>query len=119
MKQKIISTKTIIVIPVLFVFISLIKIGFNYYDSNNRMYDFVHKQAQTLNQYIIVHRSYYQNLYLNKIIPLNQKTILGLPAFSAFEISKNFSKSNHFGIKIQTVSDRARNLKNSANIDEI
>ncbi|MFT5659894.1 MAG: PAS domain S-box-containing protein/diguanylate cyclase (GGDEF)-like protein [Sulfurimonas sp.] len=83
------------------------------------MYNFVQKQSQTLNQFMLVHRNYYQNLYLNKTIPLNEKTLLGLPAFSAFEISQQFSKKNHFGVKIQTVSSRARNPKNQADINEL
>jgi len=118
MKHIIISTKTLILVPLLFVIISLFKIGLNYYDSKERMYDFVQKQSQTLNQFMMVHRTYYQNLYLNKTIPLNQQTLLGLPAFSAFDISEQFSKENHFKITVQTVSDRARNVKNQADSSE-
>ena len=119
MRQKLLSTKSIILVPILFIIISILKITYDYYDSQNKMYDFIQKQAQTLNQFMIVHRNYYQTLYLNKVIPFNKETLLGLPAFSAFNISETFSKSNHFEIKVQTVSDRARNHKNQADENEL
>lgn len=118
MKNVIISTKTLLLAPILFVIIFLIRIGADYYDSQNKMYDFAQKQSQVLNAFMIVHRNYYQNLYLNGTLPLNEKSLLGLPAFSAFEISKQFSERNSFDMSIQTVSDRARNEKNRADESE-
>lgn len=72
MNHIIITTKTIILFPILFLIMLVINFSFNYYDSQNKMYDFVQRQAQTLNSFMVVHRNYYQNLYLNKIIPLNK-----------------------------------------------
>ena len=119
MKNIIISTKTLILIPVLFVIILIGKVFLNYNSSQDRMYDFVQKQAQTLNEFMVVHRNYYQDLYLNKTIPLNEKTLLGLPAYSSFDISKQFSNQNYFDISVQTVSQRARNPKNNADKNEL
>jgi diguanylate cyclase (GGDEF)-like protein/PAS domain S-box-containing protein len=119
MKNIIISTKTLILIPVLFVIILIGKVFLNYNSSQDRMYDFVQKQAQTLNEFMVVHRNYYQDLYLNKTIPLNEKTLLGLPAYSSFNISKQFSAQNYFDISVQTVSQRARNQKNNADKNEL
>ena len=118
MKQVIISKKSILFIPFLFIVIVGFKIGLNYYNSTERMEDFVQKQAQTLNQFMLAHRDYYQKIYLNKTIALDEKTVVGLPAFSAYPISQTFSKQNHFNIKIQTVSNRARNEKNQADENE-
>jgi diguanylate cyclase (GGDEF)-like protein/PAS domain S-box-containing protein len=67
----------------------------------------------------MTHRNYYQDLYLKKIINLNEKTLAGLPAFSAAKISKTFSEQNRLEITMQTVSDRARNPKNQADIYEL
>lgn len=119
MKNTFISTRVILFVPILFVAIFLIKIAINYYDSENTRDDFIQKQAQTLNSFMVVHRNYYQNLYLNKTIPLNDKTLLGLPAFSAYDISKQFSKENHFDITVQTVSSNARNENNIADTSEL
>jgi len=83
------------------------------------MVDFVQRQAQTLNSFMMVHRNYYQKLYIDKTIPLNETTLLGLPAFSAYEISKTFSAQNTFNISVQTVSDKARNEKNQADSGEL
>jgi len=119
MNQIIITTKTIILFPILFLIMLVINFVFNYYDSKNKMYDFVQRQAQTLNSFMIVHRNYYQKLYLNKTIHLTEKTLSGLPAFSAFNISKTFSEQNTFNISVQTVSDKARNEKNQADQSEL
>lgn len=77
------------------------------------------KEAEVLNAHAMAHRNYYQKLFLNKIIPLNEKTLPALPAYSSYAISKTFSKNNTLNIKIQTVSDRARNPKNLADTDEL
>ena len=119
MNYIIISTKKLVIIPILFVVIFILKVSFSYFDSENKMYDFIQKQSQTLNQFMVVHRNYYQNLYLTKTIPLNEKTLLGLPAYSAFDISKQFSDQNYFDISVQTVSSRARNEKNYADKNEL
>jgi len=119
MKKTFISTKLILIVPILFIIVFLSKIIINYYESQNHMYDFVKKQAQTLDSFMLVHRNYYQNLYLNKIIPLNEETLKGLPAFSAFKISKEFSEQNLFDISVQIVSSDARNNKNKANKEEL
>jgi len=68
---------------------------------------------------MVTHRNYYQNLYLNKTIPLNEDSLSGLPAFSALPISNHFSKNNILKISIKTVSDRARNPKNHADAGEM
>jgi len=119
MNKIFISTKTIVLFPILFIILLVINFGFNYYDNKNKMYDFVKRQAQTLNSFMMVHRNYYQKLYIDKTITLNKNTLLGLPAFSAYQISKTFSTQNTFNISVQTVSDRARNEKNQADSSEL
>lgn len=117
MKQYILSTKTIILLPLVLFFIITLNIIYTYYDNERNINDFALQQAQTLNSFIVVHRDYYQKLYLDKIIPLDEKTLVGVPAFSALEISKTFSKENIFDITVETVSNNPRNPKNQA--DEI
>lgn len=83
------------------------------------MHEFVQKNASTLNTFILANREYYHKLYINKTLPLDENTYVGLPAFSSFEISKTFSSENAFDITVQTVSDRARNPKNAASESEL
>jgi diguanylate cyclase (GGDEF)-like protein/PAS domain S-box-containing protein len=119
MKNFTISTRTILVVPILFTLLFIVKVFYNYNDSKANMHDYIHKQASMLNSFILVHRDYYQNLYLNKTIPLDAQTLKGLPAFSAFEIAQTFSSQNSFDISVQTVSNRARNPKNEADAFEL
>lgn len=116
---KILKSRNIILFPIVLAILLISKLFYEYIESQNRIEDFVQKQAQSLNHFMIVHRNYYQDLYVNNIIPLNEKTLVGLPAFSASDISENFSNQNHFDIKVQTVSDKARNEKNQANNNEL
>lgn len=81
--------------------------------------DFARKHAQTLNTFMEVHRNYYQQLYIDKIIPLHEETVIGLPAFSASPISEKFSQQNSLKIKVKTVSDNPRNPKNQADFSEM
>jgi|GEM_PF-1310686 len=119
MDKILISAKTIALFPLIFIVMLSVQIGLKYYDTKIKIYDFVQKQAQTLNSFMMVHRTYYQQLYLDKTIPLNEQTLLGLPAYAAFDISKRFSNQNSFQISVQTVSDRARNDKNQADSSEL
>ena len=65
------------------------------------------------------HRDYYQKLFINGVFKLDEKSLVGLPAFSSSPISEAFSKDNPFNITIHTVSDRARNPQNSADKGEL
>ena len=118
-KRNIISKKIIIFIPILFILLTLIRINIHYNDNQESITLFITKHIQSIDSLFMVHRNYYQNLYLNKIIPLNAQTLKGLPAYSASIISEKFSAANQFHTTIQTVSDRARNPKNSANTYEL
>jgi len=68
---------------------------------------------------MLTHRKYYQGLYFDNTIFLDEKTLSGLPAFSAFPIAQQFSRENVMRIHIQSVSDRARNPKNLADANEL
>ncbi len=118
-KRNIISKRIIIIIPILFILLTAIRIYINYNDNQKSITRFITKHVQSIDSLFMVHRNYYQNLYLNKSIPLNAQTLKGLPAYSASIISEKFSALNQFQITIQTVSDRARNPKNSANTHEL
>jgi diguanylate cyclase (GGDEF)-like protein len=97
----------------------LLKVVYAYNDTKERRYEFAKKEAEVLNSYAMTHREYYQNFFINKIIPLNKETLSALPAFSSSIISETFSQQNPLNITIKTVSDRARNIKNSADSDEL
>ncbi|NPA60423.1 MAG: DUF3365 domain-containing protein, partial [Epsilonproteobacteria bacterium] len=119
MSYKIISKKLIIIIPIMFFIIAFVRIFLNYQENENAIKQFIFEQSKLVDSLYMTHRDYYQNLYLNKTLILDAKTVVGLPAFSASKISKNFSDNNRLKIKMQTVSDRARNPKNKADSYEL
>ncbi|WP_262823927.1 EAL domain-containing protein [Sulfurimonas gotlandica] len=103
----------------MFFIIAIVRISLNYYENKKSVELFVSEQSKLVDSLYMTHRNYYQDLYLNKIIPLDEKTLAGLPAFSAAKISKEFSEQNRLQITMQTVSDRARNPKNQADEYEL
>ncbi len=119
MSYKVISKKLILLVPIIFFTIASIRIFINYNENKKNVEEFISEQSRMIDSLYITHRSYYQNLYLNKIIKLDEKTIQGLPAYSASKISKIFSKNNKLHITMQTVSDRARNIQNQADEYEL
>ncbi|WP_457748686.1 EAL domain-containing protein [Sulfurimonas sp.] len=113
------NSKSLYIIPVVFLIVLLFRILYSYHETQVQVYNFVKKEAQVLNAHAMAHRNYYQKLFLNKTIQLNEKTLPALPAYSSYAISKTFSNNNILNIKIQTVSDRARNPKNKADKSEL
>lgn len=114
MSYKVISKKLIIIVPIMFFIIAFVRISLNYYENKKSVEEFISEQSKLVNSLYMTHRDYYQNLYLNDTIKLDAKTLAGLPAYSASQISKTFSEQNRLNITMQTVSDRARNPKNEA-----
>ncbi|WP_373034552.1 EAL domain-containing protein [Sulfurimonas sp.] len=119
MSYKVISKRLIIIVPIMFFIIAIVRISLNYHDNKKSVEQFISEQAKLVDSLYMIHRDYYQNLYLNKTIKLDEKTLAGLPAFSAAQISKTFSEQNRLQITMQTVSDRARNPKNQADKYEL
>ena len=113
------NKKILQLIPIVFMIVILFRITYAYNDIKSMEYEFAKSEAEVLSSYALVHRNYYQKLYINKDIALNEKSLLGLPAYSSKPISEIFSKNNPFDITIKTVSDRARNINNSANKSEL
>ncbi|MDD2652503.1 MAG: EAL domain-containing protein [Sulfurimonas sp.] len=105
-------------IPLLFLFIGAIKIAYIYSETKAHEAEFAKKEAEVLNSYAVENRNYYQQLFLDKTLDLNEKTLPALPAFSSHPISGKFSQNNPLRITLATVSDRARNPKNQANDEE-
>ncbi len=101
-------------VAIFFILIVLARIVYSYNKVEAYKLQYAKKEAQSLKDYSMAHRKYYQNLYLDNIIPLDEETLQGLPAYSSRPISKTFSEENNFDIRVKTVSDRARNPKNSA-----
>jgi len=119
MSFKIISRKLIIITPILFLIIALTRVAINYFENKASVEEFISQQTKLIDSLYLTHRDYYQELYLKDAIHLNEKTLPGLPAYSAVEISKNFSQKNELHIEMKTVSDRARNPKNQADAYEL
>ncbi len=119
MSYKVISKKLILIVPIMFFIIASVRIYLNYYENKKSVEQFISEQSKLINSLYLTHRGYYQNLYLEKAIMLDDKTLVGLPAFSASKISKAFSQNNRLHIEMQTVSDRARNPLNQADIYEM
>lgn len=119
MSYKIISKKLIIIIPIVFFIIVSVRVSLNYFENKKMVEEFIFEQSKLIDSLSMTHREYYQNLYLEKKISLNEKTLAGLPAFSSTQISKIFSEQNKFQLTIQTVSDKARNPQNQADTYEL
>jgi len=117
--QNRINSRVLYLIPLFFFIVLSYKVIYNYADIKKREYNFAKTEAEILNKHVVENRNYYQKLFINHTIKLNEKTLLALPAYSSSIISENFSKKNDLGVEIRTVSDRARNAKNSANSSEL
>ena len=117
--EKYLNKKILYIIPVIFLLVLLFRIFYSYHDTQKQMQEFAKKEAQVLKSHALAHRYYYQDLYFDKIIPLNEKTLQGLPAYSSYFINQTFSQNNPFNISLQTVSDRARDPKNKADTEEL
>jgi len=113
------NKRVLYLIPVVFLILISFRIFYSYNDAQQRKYDFAFKEAQSLSTYSLIHRDYYQKLFIDKILPLNEKTLPGLPAYSSRPLAKIFSENNTLNIIVRTVSDRARNEANTADIDEL
>lgn len=117
--SDIISKKAIFWAVILFVAITLVRLGYLYFEMQSSKARLAKTGAETLGVLTMEHRDYYQTLFFNGTIPLTDKTLPALPAYSSYDISKRFSKKNIFRIRIQTVSDRARNERNKADAAEM
>ncbi len=117
--SNIFRTRILYVIPIVFLIVIAFRIIYNYQTIKQEAYNFAKKESEVLNSHAMAHRNYYQELFISKILVLSEDTLPGLPAYASRPISETFSKDNLLNIRIQTVSDRARNPKNSANEDEL
>lgn len=119
MMHNLLNNKILITIPIIFLLVIAFKIVYTYNDTKNKEYDFAKKEATVLNNYTLSNRAYYKQLFIDGTLELNEKTLHALPAYSSKIISDSFSKSNPFNITVKSVSDRARNVNNSADKDEL
>ncbi len=109
------NDKTIVtMVASLFFIIAIFHIYYSYLKVEEEQKNFALTESRILNDFMFIHREYYQKLFINKNIELNEKTLPALPAYSSYDISEKFSNNNKYNIKVQTVSDRARNPKNQA-----
>ena len=111
--------KAIVYLPLVFILIVFVRIMINYHANTAALEQFTYKQASTLKAFMSAHREYYLNLYEEGLIPLNEDSLKGFPAFSAYLITKKFSEYNALDIGVKTVSDRPRNPLNSADAYEL
>ena len=113
------NKKILLLIPIVFLIVIIFRIIYAYNDTKDREYQFAKNEAEVLNSYALVHRTYYQNLFINKVLDISAKTLPALPAYSSSHISEVFSNNNPLNVTLKTVSDRARNINNSADTNEL
>ena len=111
--------KLIIIVVFTFIMIAVFHTYYSYQKVQDEQKNFALAESKILNDFMFIHREYYQKLFVDKTIKLDKDTLKALPAFSAYDISNRFSKSNNYNIKVQTVSSRARNSKNQADKEEL
>jgi diguanylate cyclase (GGDEF)-like protein len=75
----------------------------------------IENQTKTLINFIKSFRKTYQDIFLEKNITIDEKTLHLLPVKTTPIIAKNFSKLQNNDIIIKTVSNRPRNPDNMAN----
>lgn len=117
--KSLLNNKVLNLIPIIFFIAILLKIFHNYTDIKTEEQQFIREESDVLKAYAMSHRVYYQKLFIDKTIPLNDDTLAALPAYSSSHIAKNFSENNLMNIVVRTVSDRARNPKNNADVSEL
>ncbi|MDD5156942.1 MAG: EAL domain-containing protein [Sulfurimonas sp.] len=115
-KQKKYLLTIFLTINILFA-VSKIFISEKTYDNHEER--FAYQQAKILNTYMSEYRHYYQAIFVDGRLELNDKTLPVLPAYSSTIIGKNFSNNNDFKISVKTVSDNARNQLNNADALEL
>ena len=113
------NNKILKTIPIIFLFLIAFKILYTYNDIKDKEFEFAKKEAEVLTSYVISSRSYYQKLFLSGTLVLDEKTLKALPAYSSKIISDKFSKNNRLNITVRTASDKARNIANSADEEEL
>ncbi len=116
--QQIFNNKVLKLIPVVFFIALVLKITYTYNDIENKKYEFAKKQAEVLKSYDVSSRIYYQNLFMNDIIKLDEATLQALPAYNSNIISNTFSNKNALGISLKSVSDRPMG-DNMADVSEL
>ncbi len=79
----------------------------------------VKDEAKALTSLFMSFRKTYQNIFIEKHIEIDEKTINLLPVRTNDEISQTFSRMVGNKATIRTVSDRPRNISNKANINEM
>ena len=117
--QHIFNNKVLKLIPTIFFIALIIKITYTYNDIENKKYDFAKKEAEVLKSYAASNRNYYQNLFMNDVIKLDEVTLKALPAYNSNIISNTFSKNNALGISLKAVSDRPMGNNNMADDSEL
>jgi PAS domain S-box-containing protein/diguanylate cyclase (GGDEF)-like protein len=118
MRSKI-ADKLIIFLTISFIFVVVARTSYAYVEMNKQMGRFAIEQAQTLDDFMLVHRHYYQKLFIDKKLEVNEKQILALPAMASNAISEAYAKQTKFVISIMSVSDIVRNPKNQADKIEL
>jgi len=99
--------------------VTIFQIAYQFYSHKEGGDTLAITEGRLLNDFMMIHRKYYQKLFIDEVLTLNEKTLPALPAFSASIISETFTKNNKSKIIVRTVSDRARNPKNMADRHEM
>ena len=75
--------------------------------------------ARTVYGFMMATRRVYQNQFIESGLPVNEKTVGFLPAYSFSRISKDFANWNDSGVLFNNVSDQPRNPDNQADPEEM
>lgn len=101
-------------------FLSIIIRGvYYYYDAKEEVLLNAKKEAVLLQTYMMSMREVYHQQFLSSNIDLNESTLGFLPAHASTLISDLFAQRNEYGISIRNVSDKPRNPKNMADLNEM
>ena len=76
-------------------------------------------KARDIRSLIMATRRVYHHQFLDSGLPLNEKTVGFLPAYSLSRIARDFQNWSESGMTFNTVSDRPRNPNNAADRVEL
>ena len=107
---------TFIISIILLTIFLILKSFYFYKEINISAEEDIKREARVLSQYMMVMRNVYQRQFLKSGIELNENTLNLLPAHASSLISNEFSDLNNYYIR--NVSDKPRNIKNKADVEE-
>ncbi|RKZ38232.1 MAG: hypothetical protein DRQ41_12380 [Gammaproteobacteria bacterium] len=114
-----IQTKLLLVISIILIFTFAGVAYFDYQTTIEGEKFHLQQQAERVRGFLMATRRIYQHQFIESGIPLTEKTVGFLPAYSLGRISADYSNWDNSGFGFNNVSDQARNPDHAADKVEL